>query len=1113
MRKLSLFIASLCLLTISGCDDDSSGNPTPVCGDGILNDDEICDGTEFKEGAKVCPDGLVLKDEAAFACTSTCGLEFSAACAAPNCGDGVLSSAEICDGDKFRDSGKVCPDMLEEVENPVWKCTNTCQIDISAACRVKNSGSACGNGKLDDGEVCDGTEFKEGAQVCPDGTKEKADAVFACSDKCELDISAACAKVSKIDNIDLFSADDLKKVAALCTSDDCVTKSECKQGAGYAACMCSHNINVCRTYEACLGLRNCEYNCGDEGTCAWVACRKDSACTGNTVCDPSNLDTDGDADGDGIPNGIELESALGLDPCNADTDGDTVPDGTEDLNHNGKFEPDKGETDPSDSTSVLDVNGGQYQVIDAGCKAEKILSGSDATLKYMTVAKLEGATYTDEKADGFVVSFSDKSKKVVGLFGSKGSEISVTSEQLLGKALAAGTFAANSIFTSPVPMLNWIDGNKYKKEYQIIPDHMVERVKFTIKLGGDGQKTLEDVRDKLVAVFGKVNGGEKTTTSCPDNNAILYVTRSEYKSTQMSYIYSIALTCANNTNVAAMNEMDDVFSGTLVSPTKAAYAKAPAGGYGAFKNFICQAEEFGQSARAVDFLWVIDNTGSMEDEQDNVVKAVQTFAKRLGNSGIDYRFAVTTTDAYLLDEVSKSSPSSYKSGYETIGANDFPTKGYMNMLGIRTATTAIAQNYGGFFGEAGLKGEKSPFALNVKEDSSCSGSQLKNVCGKGYEDGLKSGVLTLSRLAIDINSDEPGELFESDKKIYSRLRHAKKHIACKSFVGSMKTEEACDAEIQKGIANKKDPAAALTLRDDALKYIIWVTDEESRQFKEEQVLSTHTGDLEGCLTGYKLSGSESSYTMATGSIKDNPGDAAEVCNPSMKAKLTQLVADGTLNSEMELSQIKTAMPEYYDMLMYYIQRYSLYAGKGGIAGFALVGDIGREGGGFCKRLSVCKKNCIKDGQKQPDSAEGIAGCESCDPDGWFDSPKATIGADYGLSYIHMARFLGAYNNGKMDGKEGGFASICNDSFENSINAIFEDVAGHVASHSLMGYPITSTISVVANINGKNVVLQRGADENGWDYDASQNAITFSGVKADPKEYIAISYVIWQPLEG
>ena len=903
--------------------------------------------------------------------------------------------------------------------------------------------------------------------------------------------------------------EDVRKSS--CTSSDCMTKSECKDGAGYLACRCSQNLEVCHTYEACIGVKNCEYKCGDEGTCGWAACRKNSACTGNTGCDPSNLDTDGDADGDGIPNGIELESALGLDPCNADTDGDTVPDGTEDLNHNGKFEPDKGETDPSDSTSVLDVNGGQYQVIDAGCKAEDILSGSDATLKYMSVAKLDGATYSDVKADGFVVSFVDESKKVVGLFGSKGSEIISTPDQLVGKALAAGTFVADSTFKSTVPMASWSEGN-YKKEYQIVPDHSVDRVKYTVTLG-DGQKTLEDVREKLVKLFGEATGGKSSKTSCGGDKAILYVARSGYSSTEKNYIYSIALACADNKNVDALNELEDVLSGTLVAPTKEAYAQMTNVQFDAFKDFICQAEPFGQSSGTVDFLWVIDNSGSMEDELENVVNTVQTFAKRLGNSGIDYRFAVTTTDAYLLDEVSKSSPSSYKSGYETIGANDFPTKGYMNMLGIRTATTAIAQNYGGFFGEAGLKGEKSPFALNVKEDSSCSGSQLKNVCGKGYEDGLKSGVLTLSRLAIDINSDEPGELFESDKKIYSRLRHAKKHIACKSFVGSMKTEEACDAEIQKGIANKKDPAAALTLRDDALKYIIWVTDEESRQFKEEQVLSTHTGDLEGCLTGYKLSGSESSYTMATGSIKDNPGDAAEVCNPSMKAKLTQLVADGTLNSEMELSQIKTAMPEYYDMLMYYIQRYSLYAGKGGIAGFALVGDIGREGGGFCKRLSVCKKNCIKDGQKQPDSAEGIAGCESCDPDGWFDSPKATIGADYGLSYIHMARFLGAYNNGKMDGKEGGFASICNDSFENSINAIFEDVAGHVASHSLMGYPITSTISVVANINGKNVVLQRGADENGWDYDASQNAITFSGVKADPKEYIAISYVIWQPLEG
>ena len=544
----------------------------------------------------------------------------------------------------FADGAKVCPDGMTEKADAVFSCTDECELDISAACE-ENGADTCGNKQLDEGEVCDGDQFADGAKVCPGGMVEKADAVFSCTKKCELDISDACET----------------KVA---------------------------------------------------------------------VCDPSNLDNDGDADKDGIPNGIEKESVMALDPCNADTDGDTVPDGIEDLNHNGIYEPDKGDTDPTDAASFVDVKSGQYQVIEAGCKAEDILSGSDATFKYMSVAKLDGAAYTDEKADGFVVAFTDESKKVVGLFGSKGSEIISTPDQLVGKALNVGTFVADSTFKSTVPMEIWSEGN-YKKEYQVVPDHTVDRVKYTITLG-DGQKTLEEARDKLVGLFGNVSGGKTTKTNCSGNKAILYVARSGYSSTEKTYIYSIALACADNKNAAALNEMEDVLSGTLVAPTKAAYDKAPVGGYGAFKDFICQAEEFGQSSGTVDFLWVIDNTGSMEDELENVVKTAQTFAQQLDNSGIDYRLAVTTTDAYLLDEASTASPSSYKSGYETIGANDYPIKAYMNMLGIRTATTAIASNYGGFYGAAGLKGEKSTFVSNVRDDSSCTANKNKNVCGKGY---------------------------------------------------------------------------------------------------------------------------------------------------------------------------------------------------------------------------------------------------------------------------------------------------------------------------------------------------------------------------------------------
>ncbi len=184
---------------LSACSDDSSTSGlTTTCGNGELDANEICDGNKFKDGVKVCPDGLILKDEAAFKCTDTCGIDISKACAAPSCGDGVLTGGEVCDGDQFRDGVKVCPTGMVELETPVWGCTKNCVLDITNACKVHDSGNQCqenkkcGNGELDEGETCDGSSFKDGVKVCPSGMDELETPTWGCTQTCQLDITNAC---------------------------------------------------------------------------------------------------------------------------------------------------------------------------------------------------------------------------------------------------------------------------------------------------------------------------------------------------------------------------------------------------------------------------------------------------------------------------------------------------------------------------------------------------------------------------------------------------------------------------------------------------------------------------------------------------------------------------------------------------------------------------------------------------------------------------------------------------------------------------------------------------------------------------------------------------------
>src|SRR5436190_2117535 len=58
----------------------------------------------------------------------------------------------------------------------------------------------------------------------------------------------------------------------------------------------------------------------------------------------------------------------------------------------------------------------------------------------------------------------------------------------------------------------------------------------------------------------------------------------------------------------------------------------------------CAAEAVtaAEAVRPVDILWVIDNSGSMDAEEQRVQDNMNTFAATIGNSGVDYHVIVIT---------------------------------------------------------------------------------------------------------------------------------------------------------------------------------------------------------------------------------------------------------------------------------------------------------------------------------------------------------------------------------------------------------------------------------------------------------------------------------------
>lgn len=134
---------ALGLLTATAVATDT-GDPGPVCGDGVLEYPEECD------------DGAGNDDGAPDACRTNCTL--------PRCGDGTPDSGEQCDdgagnadipdacrtdcsrqacGDGIRDSSETCDDGSANCDA------------VGCACRTDCSAAGCGNGQPETGEYCD----------------------------------------------------------------------------------------------------------------------------------------------------------------------------------------------------------------------------------------------------------------------------------------------------------------------------------------------------------------------------------------------------------------------------------------------------------------------------------------------------------------------------------------------------------------------------------------------------------------------------------------------------------------------------------------------------------------------------------------------------------------------------------------------------------------------------------------------------------------------------------------------------------------------------------------------------------------------------------------------
>jgi hypothetical protein len=83
-------------------------------------------------------------------------------------------------------------------------------------------------------------------------------------------------------------------------------------------------------------------------------------------------------------------------------------------------------------------------------------------------------------------------------------------------------------------------------------------------------------------------------------------------------------------------------------------------------SLLSESNVFRQStaytARPIDVLWVVDNSGSMATSQTNLANNFRSFIQQFQAKGYDFRMAVGTTDAYLRLHYNQDSRARFKDG-------------------------------------------------------------------------------------------------------------------------------------------------------------------------------------------------------------------------------------------------------------------------------------------------------------------------------------------------------------------------------------------------------------------------------------------------------------------
>ncbi|MEM9190260.1 MAG: hypothetical protein AAGF12_13840 [Myxococcota bacterium] len=359
--------------------------------------------------------------------------------------------------------------------------------------------------------------------------------------------------------------------------------------------------------------------------------------------DPNNPDQDGD----GLRDGVEVnypkicvasdssqqrrdplpsctsddecmagEVCRGLDPNSSDSDGDGVPDALEDPNGDGTIDPNRGETDPRLGDSDGDGTPDNMEGI-AICRSDQLAvpnvdtlpTGATVQLGYdMAWGMTRSVLSMDNMTAGLMLDDPSVSVAATVIEGVSTDDAATTANriegQISGATGATGILVGRSFTTHDMR-------DAVTSFYRIVRS-----------------TTPDAIRDQVVTAL--VGTAPTASTAMWQTSGTFFLEVTTLTNGMGKYQTIVAIAPE-----AEFND-DTVDTAIRVRDLTNATGVADAGRQLGFACNQFVAERLAQA----DFLWLVDVSGSMNDDQERLGRVAERFFTRLNDAGVDFRVGV-----------------------------------------------------------------------------------------------------------------------------------------------------------------------------------------------------------------------------------------------------------------------------------------------------------------------------------------------------------------------------------------------------------------------------------------------------------------------------------------